>query len=278
MRHATTAAVSLCALAAPVAAQQAINSESAIQPSEGVVALRQLATFTRFSDDPTGQREDLSNLRLTTSVVYGLSSNLALSARIPVNFRSWDDVGGGSDDDVGLGDPSLALRYRFWQDDTGAVDTRRAVVIAGAELPSGDDEFSSESIDPFIGVAYSQIVGRWSLNADARFKLNTSSERDASRITPGDFADDAFFANGSALYRLSPDAWGPDTTVSSYAVLELNGLFETGGDAEVMLAPGFLWEASGWAWEVSVQIPIAQDVTHRFERDWSVTAGLRLLF
>lgn len=243
-----------------------------------MLALRQLATYTEFSDDPTGQREDLSNLRLTTGLTYGLSSNLALQASIPVNYRSWDDAGGGSDDDFGLGDPSLALRYRFWQDDTGAVDTRRAVVIAGAELPSGDDEFSSESIDPFVGVAYSQISGRWALNADAKFKLNTSGEGDASRVTPGDFADEALFLNGSALYRLTPEAWGPDTTVSSYAVLELNGLFETGGDAEVMLAPGYLWEAEGWAWEVSVQLPIVQDVQHRFERDWSLTAGLRFLF
>jgi len=278
MRRFITAAVFSCALAAPAAAQQAPFSDSAIQPSKGVIAWRQLATHTEYSNDPTGQREDLSDLRLTTGLTYGLSSTLAVEAQVPVIVRSWDRTGGGSEDEVGLGDPSLALRWRFWQDDTGAVDTRRAVLIAGAELPSGDDEFSSESVDPFLGAAYSQISGRWAFNADARFKLNTSSERDASRVTPGDFADEALLANASVLYRLTPKAWGPDATVSSYAILELNGLFETGGDAEVMLAPGYLWEAQGWAWEVSVQLPIVQDVENRFERNWSVRAGLRFLF
>lgn len=259
------------------AAQQAPFSDSAIQPSKGVLAWRELLTYTEYGGDPEGVRRDLADLRLDTNLTYGLTGRLALEARIPTVRRTWDSAP-GDETDTGLGDPSLALRWRFWQDDHGPVDTTRAVLIGGVELPSGDHEFSSRSVDPYVGIAFSSISGRWAWNADARFKLNTSSERDASRITPGDFADEAFFADVAALYRLSPEAWGPETDVSMYAIVELNGLFETGGDAEVMLAPGFLWEASGWAWEVGVQVPVMQDVEHRFEREWSVRGGLRFLF
>ncbi len=258
-------------------AQQSPYGESAIQPSKNVVAVRQLATYTRYSGDPSGVRSDLSDLRLETNVTYGLSGSLALQASLPAVYRSWDQ-GGSGEDDAGVGDPSLALRWRFWQDDRTGVNTSRAVLIAGAELPSGDTEFSSRSVDPFVGVALSTIEGRWAWNASARFKLNTSGEGDASRVTPGDFADEALFTDASLLYRLSPEEWGPDTDVSMYAILEVNGLFETGGDAEVMLAPGFLWEATGWAWEVSVQLPIMQDVEDRFEREWGVRGGVRVLF
>lgn len=270
----------LCAVGAIVAqahAQQAPYGDGAIQPSKNVLSVRQLATYTEFGDDPLGVREDLADLRLETQLTYGLSGDLAVQAKIPVVQRWWDD-GGSGESDLGLGDPSLALRWRFWQDDSTAVNTQRAALIVGTELPSGDNEFSSRSIDPFVGVAYSAIQDRWAWNASARFKVNTSDEDEASRITPGDYEGAALFTDASLLYRLSPDEWGPDTHVSMYAIVELNGLFETSGDAEVMLAPGFLWEAREWVWEVSVQLPIAQDVTNRFEREWSVRGGVRLLF
>lgn len=277
MRNQLFAVGAVGALSSIASAQQAPYGDGAIQPSKNVLSYRQLATYTEFGDDPLGTRDDLADLRLETQLTYGLSGDLALQAKIPVVQRWWDE-GGSSEDDLGLGDPSLALRWRFWQDDRTAVNTTRVALIAGAELPSGDSEFSSRSVDPFVGVAVSSIEDRWAWNASARFKLNTSSETDASRITPGDFADEALFTDASLLYRLSPEEWGSDTHVSMYATLELNGLFETGGDAEVMLAPGFLWEAREWVWEVSVQIPVAQDVQNRFERDWSVRGGVRFLF
>jgi len=265
-------------LGAPAAlAQQSPFGLSVIQPSKGVVAARETVTFTRYSDDPAGLRDDLADLTFETTVAYGLTGDLALRAKIPAVRRAWDEAG-GSEIDADLGDPSLDLQWRFWQHDTAAVDTQRAALIAGAELPSGDREFSSSSIDPFLGAAFSSIEGRLAWNASARFKLNTSGGGNAGRILPGDTADEALFLDASALYRLSPEAWGPETDVSTYAILEVNGLFETSGDAEVMLAPGFLWEASGWAWELSVQIPVAQDVEDRFERDWALRGGIRLLF
>ncbi len=254
--------------------QQGPFGDSAIQPSKGVVGLRQTATFTRYGGDPAGVREDLSDLRLETTATYGLTGDLALQAVAPVVYRSWDE-GGGDEDDLGVGDPSLALRWRFWQRDSVGADTRRAALIIGAELPFGDSEYSSRSVDPFVGVAYSAIEGRWAWNGSARLKLNTSG---ASRVTPGDFAEEALFLDGSVLYRLSPKEWGADTDVSTYLILEVNALFETGGDAEVLVAPGFLWESREVVWEVGVQVPVVRDVEDRFGREWGLRVGGRVLF
>ena len=61
-------------------------------------------------------------------------------------------------------------------------------------------------------------------------------------------------------------------------MLELNGLYETNGDNQIFLSPGVLYEATTWALEASVQLPIFQDLADRPETDVVVVVGVRLLF
>ena len=58
----------------------------------------------------------------------------------------------------------------------------------------------------------------------------------------------------------------------------MNGAYETNGDNEVLISPGILYEAVSWAFEASVQLPLARDLDHRPETDFSVLFGVRLLF
>ncbi|MFG0292229.1 MAG: hypothetical protein ACF8MJ_03640, partial [Phycisphaerales bacterium JB050] len=80
------------------------------------------------------------------------------------------------------------------------------------------------------------------------------------------------------LYRLSPEEYGADFVASTYAVVELNGTYETNGDTELFISPGLLYEASRFALELSVSMPVFQNVDHRPEPEYSVGVGVRFLF
>ncbi|MGB0768667.1 MAG: hypothetical protein ACPGYV_13280, partial [Phycisphaeraceae bacterium] len=84
--------------------------------------------------------------------------------------------------------------------------------------------------------------------------------------------------DGSYLYRIDPAQYTIDTTRSTYLVCEINQRYETNGDYETLLSPGILIEAQDWAAELSIRLPISQQLDHRAELDWAMTLGLRFTF
>jgi len=84
------------------------------------------------------------------------------------------------------------------------------------------------------------------------------------------FASDGIAVAIGAEYREDSLSLEPDTVSSVPAgpggLIGLGGFDAVSGSLDV--AEGFF----------EVQIPVAQDVENRFERDWSLTAGLRFLF
>jgi hypothetical protein len=274
-------AAALCPLvlcADTARAQEAMNMPAATLPSTGQLNFRQQLRYISYSNDPTPAGREVEEIIATTTLTYGLRHDLSVSFGLPLVYRDTDFDAGGSESDFGVSDMPLLFKYRFHQADTGPTDTTRAAVIFGAELPSGDNPFSSKSIDPMLGVVLTSIRGRHGFNASAVGKLNTSGGGNTSPVRRGDSKYEALFYDASYAYRLVPEAYGADTTAAVYAVVELNGLYETSGDNELFLSPGLLYEATRWAAELSVQIPIWQDMNARMETDFSVVAGLRLLF
>lgn len=267
---------------APAAlAQEALNMDSATQPSPGVIYIYERAKYTRFGRSPhendAGEHADRTNqLRLETSIIAGLTRNLAITAMIPIERREQRAASDTLNTDFGLADPEFLFKYRVYKADSGALDTLRVALLAGAEIPSGDGNFTSGSVDPIVGIAATTIRGRHGLNASARFKLNTGG--DEQHNLGGDGPDDALWYNASYLCRLAPGAWTATSDAALYAVMELNGLYETSGDNEVLLSPGLLYEARTWAGEIGARIPILEDVSKRPETDWGLTVGVRFLF
>lgn len=268
-------------LTSPALAQEAINMDSATQPSPGVIYLYERAKYTRYGLSPhendSGERAERTNqLRLETSIIAGLTRDLAISAMIPIERREERAGRQELDASFGLADPEIVFKYRVYKSDSGTLDTLRVVLLAGAEIPSGDGNFTSGSVDPIVGIAATTIRGRHGLNAAMRFKLNTGG--DAEDNLGGEGPDDALWYNASYLYRLAPGAWTATSDAALYAVMELNGLYETNGDNEIVLSPGLLYEARTWAGEIGARIPIFEDVDQRPEMDWGMTVGVRFLF
>ncbi|MCA9282745.1 MAG: transporter [Phycisphaeraceae bacterium] len=258
-------------------AQAPIVSQAATQPAKGRLSIREQFMLMRMDNDPSGEDREVRQTMLHTIIDYGLTGNQSLSLRLPVIFRRInDDDQHGRFHEDGIGDLTAIWKYRLWQHDTGPIGTKRFSIFAGAEIPVGNEDLTSDSFDPIIGVVYTQVQGRHGLNVDASWKFTTGGDDDGTGV--GDSLADLLRVNASYLYRIAPEQYQSDTNASWYAVAELNGMYETNGDTEVMLSPGLLYEHRRWAAEIGVQLPILQDVDHRLEHEWVFIVGVRFLF
>lgn len=257
--------------ATPAAAQQAINTSAATQPSTGRLVFRQLV---RYAEGGTGERIDGRDLRTYSSVTtldYGLRHDVALSFEAENAYRRYVDGGTGSrETDFGADALTALVKYRIYQNDFGPIDTARLSVFGGLEYRSGNDiSDDGTSFNPVIGAVYTHIEGRHGYNAAVQWKAKTG--RGADGYDQGRY-DLAY------LYRLHPHEYQDDTYASLYGIVELNGRYETSGVNELFLSPGLLYEARTWAVEATVQIPVWQELKGDANRHVVVGVGLRLLF
>jgi len=266
-----------CMLAAlPAAAQEVTHTPSATAPSPGVFTYRQLGQYTRFD----GARADGSftvNQFVSEHVLaVGITPDLTAMLHLPMIYRDFNEPTTSDSESTGFGDAMLMFKYRFYRDDRGIIDTTRISLLLGLEIPTYDEGFSSDSFDPLIGLAMTVLDGRHGYGASVLYKWNTGDQPN-----PIDFGvqdADALRVDGSYLYRLDPPAYTETTTASTYLMLEANGRYETNGDWEVLLSPGILYEATDYAIEFALRIPVGQELDHRPEPRWGLTAGVRILF
>lgn len=265
-------------LTAPTArAQQSFRNTSAAQPSTDVLMARQTLEYTRYKRDPSDADRVIEDFRLNTQLAYGLTGNLAVIAQFPVYYRDIESSDSAVDgDDLNIGDAHVMFKYRFWQQDTGPLDTKRLSFLAGLDLPIGQG-FGNNGWDPMIGLVFTSIQGRHGVNAAARYKFNTHQEKDHP-IGPDDSLADTLFIDLAYLYRIFPDSFAGGAEAAWYIMLDLNATYETNGDFEVLLSPGIMYEARRWVFEMSVQFPVAAEVDHRPRVDYSFGIGFRILF
>ena len=214
------------------AGQEANLSVAATQPAKGSITWREQVRFTRYELSD----RDIDQLVVNTRLTLGLTGAVSAWADVPVIAeRDRSDMAPNNN---GLGDVSLGLKWRFWQHDTGAIETKRLAAFGGVSLPTGEEGLSSDGFDPFVGLVYTMVHGRHGVNASARYRVNT------------DGTDAALGPIGAGM----------------------------GSDAEWRIAPGLLWEARRWAAEVSVILPAASDIEERAETEFGLVAGIRVLF
>lgn len=277
LRHGIALGLLACALPHPADAQEPPNAyESATQPGPGTFIYKPQWHYIHFGDDPARRLREADHLTLTNTLNFGLAPDWSLSLRVPLEQRWQTYRAGDHETSFGVGDFTTLAEWRIWRDDRGALDTQRLVLLGGMEWPSGQSEFSSHSFDPLLGAAYTGVAGRHGANLSAVWKFTTAGMRDP--LLPGDSRADLLRYDAAYLYRLWPEEFSAETQGAWYAVIELNGLYETNGDHEAFIAPGLMYEARTWVVEFSVQLPAVQELDHRPESDVAVVLGLRFLF
>jgi hypothetical protein len=242
---------------------------AATSPSPGILIPRVQARAWFFEGDQSLLEQDIR-------LEYGLVRDLSISAELPL-YEGFLDEPRQSDGEFGLGDLDLLLEWRFLREDLGPVDTVRASVYAGAELPTGTGGFGGGSVDPCVGAVLTGILGRHGVNLSARYTFVTGGGLELPMFA-SDTADDFANLDLGYAFRLYPDAYGEDREGAWYLTLETNTVFTTGGEFDALVSPGILLEAPDYAVEMGLLLPIAQDTVDRPSLRLGVVLGLRLIF
>ncbi len=263
-------------------AQESTRVPVATTPGKGRFYFREIISYEQLSDDPSPDLRTIEEMVALSRFSYGITGQLSFNANVPVIYSnerspaaSHHGAGKGVDE-IGVGDISLDFKYRPFQWDIGPVDTVRVAFVGGLEVPTYDKHYSSDGFDPYMGVIFTGVMGRHGLNQSLRYKVNTNGQE--YNMTPGDGSADALFYDTSYLFRLMPGEYTDKMQGSLYFQAELNGLYEVNGDNEVLMGPGLLYEAQGFAVEFSAGLPVACDVSNRPRRDLVLSLGFRLLF
>lgn len=218
-------------------AQEATFTGAATHPGQGQFYARALVAL-----------EDSDEYMVHGRLVYGIVSRLALQLDA---HHEWLQT----EEDYSSG--TIQLKYRFFQNDFGPINTWRASIAGGVEFLSNEDPAGH------VALLTTAILNRHGLNGQLDW-----AHYDAS--------PDELTMNGAHLYRIYPAKYGTDTKGAWYTQLEtLNTLYDN-NTYESDLAPGLLYEARKWAAEISLRLPIAGDYPN--QPDYTLATGLRYLF
>lgn len=133
-----------------------------------------------------------SAMELNLYGAYGITDDLSISVNLPYIFRYDQDTtyrGVNIDDGniIGWGDMSIFSQYRFFKSDCWGL---QLAAITGIKMPTGyshetnefgirfgsDDQPSTRSWDPIMGLAVSKVKGPFTIDASAIYNLSTKSE------------------------------------------------------------------------------------------------------
>ncbi len=271
-RHSTDLIVtgSLLVLGATIAAPGAgLNTDVALTPPLGGTILRLQWRYTRLFDDPTPLDREVHQSVVPLTFVYGATENLALLGTLRIIDREIKFGSGETKTDTGFGDIPLLAKYRFYQDDQPGKTTRWAA-IGGLEVPTFDDNFSSESVDPIIGTVWTHQRRDWWIDWDLLYKFNTAGGVAGDDELRGDVAYSYLLFGGE---RDATGPWG------LYAIAEINAKYITDGSTQLLGSPGLQYITPNFILEAGVQLPIAQDMkSPRLNTDYTVVLSLRIQF
>lgn len=136
--------------------------------------------------------------------------------------------------DAGVTGGGVRVKQRFWQWDSGPIDTWRMSVQGGMDWRDGRDP------GPRLGVVSTTIRGRHGVNAQV----------DVNAAVPG---KERIALNASHLYRIHPARYTMTTAGAWYTMLESLNTVSPDGDVRGDVAAGLLYEARRWAAEVSLR-------------------------
>ncbi len=212
----------------------------------------------------SGSGEKEKEYSLHTEVMYGITSDLAVTLAVPYIIKKKIETGGLERESNGISDLSLRLKYRFWRHDRPGIQDS-AAVIGGIKLPTGDDgevpKLGSGSTDFMFGFAVARESLKWYYFGDFRYRANTEGSggmRKGNRL----FAD---FAVG--IRPWPPVYMKPDLVVLAELNWEsimrdriIGTKVENSGGNQLFVSPGFFFTYRNWAIKGGIQIPVYQDM------------------
>jgi hypothetical protein len=247
------------------AVQEPTHAPAATQPSPGQFFSKSRLVLDTWDDAAA----DGHAWTFIETVITGLSPHVSVGIEAAVTERDVNDTSG-------MEDLRGWMAWRILQRDLGPVDTQRAALLAGLTLPTGAEALTRDEVTPNLGAVFTDIRGRRGINLAAVWEFHEQAS--LSPLYPGETGADHLRVDAAWLWRLIPAAYGPEYRAAHYFQIEARFDYETNGDRELRLAPGWLLEAPRFALEASLELPVSEELDDRPERSYSLVLGLRYLF
>jgi hypothetical protein len=263
----TLAALAL-SVAAPAGAQEMLSMPSATAPSPGVSIPRVQTRLYAFEADERA-------LELDLRLEYGLARAWSVSLDVPLSV-AWLRGHARGEPQVALGSAAVLVERRVFKLDLSAIDTVRAALFAGAELPTGTGHARDVSLDPCAGAVATAILGRHGVDLAARATWETGAGAPTPLFVtdgPSSFANVDF----GYAFRLSPSQYAETRAPALYATLEAGGALTLDGQSVTTVGPGLLLEAPTYALELGAQLPVMQSARSVVPLRWGALVGARFI-
>lgn len=257
-----------------------ITADVGLTPPQDRWILRTQLRYMERGDDPTPMDREMKMYAVPAVVAYGLRPNVTVIARQIVFHRNLDAPGGR--DATGFGDFALISKWRALRINKPEYIIGVAPTL-GVEIPTGDDDFGSETWDLLTGLFATARRGPWGADLNLQYTMNGVEDRAAADGRPGD----VFVYNLALSYQFTLDE---AATLSLWPVLELTytdtqqgrrdgrDLPNTGSEL-FTVAPGIKFARQSFMLEALVQFPVDQKQTgSQLEFKTAALIGLRYLF
>ena len=249
-----------------------INTNTAIAPGLGQTVYRTQIRFLEAHSNPAPAKVDVNQIVIPNVLAYGVRENFTLFGVVPTIFREGTvrppaPPGAFSDlDDQGIADLRFFGKYRFWEKDLPG-ETYRWSVLGGLEVPTYDQDFSSDSWDPFLGTVWTYQSLEWGLDLDTVWQSNTGQ---------GSHRHDTLAYDAAYTYVLLTGQTLDEHFWQLNSVFEINGTYIADGSHLVFASPGFQLALERMIVEASLQLPVLRDLKAAIEPDFVFVIGTRI--
>jgi hypothetical protein len=269
------------ALASETARAGGISVDAGLTPPEDRWILRTQLRYMQRKDDPTAMDRETDMYAVPIVLAYGLRPDLTLMVRQAVRHRKMS-MSGSTSRDSGFGDFFVLGKYRLYRRNTREYTFGIAPTL-GLELPTGDDDFSSETWDLEPGLFTSWRSGPWASDFNIAYRWNGFADRGKNGLNPSDeLSIDLAFAHQFSIGEKADTSFAPVFECSyrhaSPDRLSGHDVSDT-GESLFFLSPGLKFTKSSLILEALLQIPVWQDQEgSQLEQGIRFIVGARFMF
>lgn len=254
-----------------------ISVDAGLTPPERRYVLR---AQTRYMEQ-SKEMSEMAMYKFPFVLAYGVRSDFTLMVK-QIITRQTMRVGESTSAESGFDDFFILGKYKAYRRNT----THHILGIAptlGMEMPTGGNEFSSETWDLTAGVYVSWRTGGWANDFNMAYTWNGITGRSKNGLVPGDkgMIDVAFayqFSIGGSAYASLTPVLELNYDYTTAAQLEGDNVHDTGGSV-FYVSPGLKYTIPSLVVEGLIRVPASWD-QNGIQSDPALVllAGIRLLF
>lgn len=269
------------ALASETASAAGISVDAGLTPAEDRWILRTQMRYMQLKNDPTLMDREMEMYAVPVVLAYGFRPDLTLMVKQVTKYRKMTMAGSVSRD-TGLDDLYILGKYRLYRRNTRQYTFGIAPTL-GLELPTGDDDFTSDTWDLEPGLFVSWRSGPWASDFNVAYKWNGFADDGRAGLNPGDeLSIDLALAHQFSIGESSDTSITP---VVEFSYRHISPDDQSGhdvsntGESFFFISPGAKFTKSSFILEALVQIPTLQNQEGlQLEQGTRLIVGARFMF